>query len=78
MIDHYPTTPEEFNFQAELKAASHWHWPKDDKEEFKSVVAGYHDNCRLITAVKKTLIKWYKELDLPDERLSTTRGKFTT
>ena len=26
MKDHYPTTPDEFNFHAELKAACHWHW----------------------------------------------------
>ncbi|XP_073249909.1 uncharacterized protein [Porites lutea] len=24
--DNYPEAPEDFNFQAELKAASHWHW----------------------------------------------------
>ena len=59
MKDHYPTTPEEFNFQAELKAACHWHW-KDDERPLES---GPHDDCRVKIAAKKTFRKWVKELD---------------
>lgn len=58
MKDHYPTTPEEFNFQAELKAACQWHW-EDDERPLES---GPHDDCRVKIAAKETFKKWVKEL----------------
>lgn len=58
MKDDYPNNPEEFNFQAELKAACHWYWTKDGK----ALKEGPHVNCRIKTAAMKTLTKWEKEL----------------
>lgn len=58
MKDNYPNNPEEFNFQAELKAACHWYWTKDGK----ALKEGPHVNCRIKTAAMKTLTKWEKEL----------------
>ena len=68
MKENYPTTPEEFNFQAELKAASHWHWPKE-------LVLGPHNDCRVITAAKKAITVWKKELDDSRERKSTANSQ---
>ncbi|XP_074638191.1 uncharacterized protein LOC141896756 isoform X2 [Acropora palmata] len=60
MKDHYPTTPEELNFHAELKAASQWYWLKDNgnTSALKKVPA---DDCRLKIAVRETLKTWEKE-----------------
>lgn len=58
MKDNYPNNPEEFNFQAELKAACHWYWTKDGK----ALKEGPHVNCRIKTAAMKTLTKWRTEL----------------
>lgn len=73
MKEYNPTTPEEFNFQAELKAASHWYWP-NGKEKIKLVV-GPHNDCRVITAAKKTILKWNKELDDKTGTQSTATGQ---
>ena len=60
MDDHFPTTPEELNFHAELKAASQWYWLNDNKDSLplKKVPA---DDCRLKIAVRDTLETWKKE-----------------
>lgn len=58
MKDNYPNNPEEFNFQAELKAACHWYWTKDGE----ALKEGPHVNCRIKTAAMKILTKWEKEL----------------
>lgn len=61
MKDHYPTTPEEFNFHAELKAACHWHWLDDTKPHpFMKPVP--YDDCRLKIAATETLKTWEEEL----------------
>ena len=65
MKDHYPTTAEEFNFQAELKAASHWCWP--DKGQLSlSLKSGPHNDCRVRIAAQKTCQKWLKEVEISD------------
>lgn len=60
MKDHYPTTPEELNFHAELKAASKWYWLKDNGNSLalKEVPS---DDWRLKIAVRQTLQTWEKE-----------------
>ena len=60
MKDHYPTTPKELNFHAELKAASQWYWLKENgnTSALKKVPA---DDCRLKIAVSETLKTWEKE-----------------
>ena len=60
MKDHYPTTPKELNFHAELKAASQWCWLEDNKDSsaLKEVPA---DDCRLKIAVRETLKTWEEE-----------------
>lgn len=73
MKKYYPTTPEEFNFQAELKAASRWHWSKE-KEKIK-LVMGPHDNCRVITAAKKAITTWNEELDTKRKKQSAACGQ---
>ena len=70
--DNYPETPEDFNFQAELKAASYWHW-SDDKE--RCLALGPHDDRRVKFAAKQTFDKWEEELQAikesgEDNRLS--------
>lgn len=61
MKDHYPTTPEEFNFHAELKAACHWHW-LDDTKQLPYVKPVPYDDCRLKIAATNTLLAWKEEL----------------
>ncbi|XP_015774992.1 PREDICTED: uncharacterized protein LOC107353184 [Acropora digitifera] len=58
MINHLPTTPEELNFHAELKAASHWCWSDDSNQ---LVMKEALDNCRLKIAVTETLKTWKEE-----------------
>ena len=58
MIDHFPTTPEELNFHAELKAASHWCW-SDDYSQL--VLKEVLDNCQLKIAVTETRKTWKKD-----------------
>ncbi|XP_015766234.1 PREDICTED: uncharacterized protein LOC107345061 isoform X2 [Acropora digitifera] len=58
LIDHLPTTPEELNFHAELKAASFWCWSDDCNQP---VMKEALDNCRLKIAVTETLKTWKEE-----------------
>ena len=60
MIDNPPTTPEDFNFHVELKAASHWHWPKED--ERPNFAPGPHDEMRLKKAAAVAFKSWNEEL----------------
>ena len=74
MKDHYPTTPDEYNFQAELKAAGHWYWyPKSNKnsghkeEDHTSIklpelVSGPHKDNRVKIAALETCKKWISVL----------------
>ena len=73
MKDHYPTTPDEYNFQAELKVASHWYWyPKNNKnsghkEDYTSIklpelVSGPHKDNRVKIAALETCKKWISVL----------------
>ena len=58
MKDHFPITPEELNFHAELKAASQWCWSDDySKLVMKKVLV---DDCRLKIAATETLKTWKK------------------
>ena len=59
MRDHYPTTPEELNFHAELKAASQWCWSEDYNQLVMKKAP--FDDCRLIIAATETLKTWKKE-----------------
>ena len=59
MKDHYPTTPEELNFHAELKATSHWHWLEDNEDS--SALKKVADDCRLKIAVRETMKTWEEE-----------------
>ena len=73
MKDHFPTTPEELNFHAELKAASQWYWLNDRKEPSALKKAPAHD-CRLKIAVRDTLGTWEKEEKDLREKLQSTEG----
>ena len=70
--DNYPEAPEDFNFQAELKAASHWHWSDDEK---RCLALGPHDDCRVKFAAKQTFDKWVEELDKEREQLFKQSGE---
>ncbi|CAH3016169.1 unnamed protein product, partial [Porites evermanni] len=70
--DNYPEAPEDFNFQAELKAASHWHWSDDEK---RCLALGPHDDCRVKFAAKQTFDKWVEELDKEREQLFKKSGE---
>ncbi|XP_078351308.1 uncharacterized protein LOC144636041 [Oculina patagonica] len=59
--DNHPTTPEEFNFQAELKAASHWHWYKDN--EPTQFVSGPFDEEQLKKVAEVALSSWTHKLN---------------
>ena len=74
MKDHFPTTPEELNFHAELKAASQWYWLNDNKDPVapKNVPP---DDCRLTIAVRKTLETWEKEEKDLQEKLQRTKDR---
>lgn len=76
MKNHYPTTPDEFNFQAELKAASHWYWYPGsekslyDKEEnflletkYPEPALGPHKDLRVKIAALETCRKWASDLE---------------
>ena len=65
MKDHYPTTAEEFNFQAELKAASHWCWPEKVQRPL-SLKPGPPNDCRVKIAAQKTCQKWIEEVEKSD------------
>ena len=60
-----PKTADDFNFQAELKAVSHWRWLKDSEEaEF---VQGPHHDPRLKEAADFVLETW--EGELPEQEI---------
>jgi len=59
--DHRPTTPQESNFQAELKAASHWYWFKEN--ERMQFVSRHFDDVQLKKIAKLALERWTKKLN---------------
>ena len=88
MKDHYPTTPDEYNFQAELKAASHWYWypksnenPGHEEEACTSIkppelVSGPHKDNRVKIAALETCRKWIRVLEgLKKESSPNKRSK---
>ena len=60
MKDHYPTTPKELNFHADLKVASQWYWLTDNGN-FSALKKVPADDCRLKLAVRETPKTWEKE-----------------
>ena len=58
--DNCPVTPEKLNFQAELKAASHWHWFKENEQI--QFVSGPFDDMQLKKVAAITLRSWINEL----------------
>ena len=70
MGDHFPKTPEELNFHAELKAASQWYWSNDHNQLVMKEVL---DNCRLKIAVRETLETWKDEEKDLQEKLQSTK-----
>ena len=71
-----PTTPQESNFQAELKAASHWYWFKENEPmQFES---RHFDDVQLKKVAKLALEGWTKKLDevkhQAQKLLSTKQG----
>lgn len=75
MKNHYPTTPDEFNFQAELKAASHWYWHPGSEQSLYNKdghlssetkhpepVLGPHKDLRVKIAALDTCKKWVRDL----------------
>lgn len=68
MKDNYPTTPEEFNFQAELKVVSHWHWFEDKMVPRRK--PSPREDFRIKKAVKKSFQKWSR--DLRDQQSTVT------
>jgi len=73
MKDHFPTTPEELTFHAELKAASQWYWLNNKKEPSALKKVPAHD-WRLKIAVRDTLGTWEKEEKDLREKLERTEG----
>lgn len=55
-----PKTAKDFNYQAELKAVSHWRWLKDGADA--ELVPGPHHDQRLKKAADFVLKKWEREL----------------
>ena len=70
--DNDPESPEDFNFQAELKAASHWDWLDD---ETRCLELGPYDDRRVKSAAEQTFHKWVEELDKERERRSFKKPK---
>ena len=74
MKDRHPTTPDEHNFQAELKAASHWYWypnsnknPGHEEEDCTAIklpklASGPHKDYRVKIAAMETFKKWTSDL----------------
>lgn len=58
--DNSPVTPEEYNIQAELKAASHWRFLSEN-EQIK-FVSGPYDDVQVKEAAAFALRRWNKEL----------------
>lgn len=71
MAGNYPTTPEDFNFQAELKAASHWRWFSGN--ELPNPISGPHDDFRIIIAAIEALRKWKRDLEEAKQHQATER-----
>ena len=63
--DNDPKTPEDFNFQAELKVASHWDWLGDEN---RCLELGPYDDRRVKLAAEKTFYKWVEELNKEREQ----------
>ena len=59
--DNRPTTPEESNFQAELKAASHWYWFEEN--ERMHFVSRHFDDVQLKKIAKLAFKRWTKKLN---------------
>lgn len=59
--DHRPTTPQESNFQAELKAVSHWYWFKDN--EPMNFVSRHFDDRPFKKIAKLALKRWTQKLN---------------
>lgn len=59
--DHRPTTPQESNFQAELKAVSHWYWFKDN--EPMNFVSRHFDDRHFKKIAKLALKRWTQKLN---------------
>ena len=73
--DNPPSSPEEFNSQAELKATSHWRWFKTTVPKFKP---GPHNDSRIVEAATKSLRKWINDEKKIEEQLSEKRFSPTT
>lgn len=58
MKDNNPTSPQESNFQAELKAACHWHWSEKDVQ---CLERGPHYNWRVKIAARSIYQKWLND-----------------
>ena len=68
-----PKTAEDFNYQAELKAVSHWRWLKDGAEA--ELVPGPHHDQRLKEAADFVLKKWKKRAERTSEKSPTATFK---
>lgn len=71
MKDNNPTSPEEFNFQAELKAACHWHWSEKDVQ---CLERGPHDNWRVKIAARIICRTWVTHYEKADKTQSSDLG----
>ena len=69
LIHNPPSTPEDFNFHAELKAASEWCWPKDDEPMKRA--PGPHDDWRLKKVAAIALKNWKEELSQAKKQENT-------
>ena len=68
-----PKTAKDFNYQAELKAVSHWRWLKDGAEA--DLVPGPHHDQRLKEAANFVLEKWEKELNERQKKVQQPPSK---
>ena len=68
-----PKTAKDFNYQAELKAVSHWRWLKDGAEA--ELVPGPHHDQRLKEAANFVLEKWEKELNERQKKVQQPPSK---
>jgi len=60
--DNRPTTPQESNFQAELKVASYWYW--FEEHEPMKFVSRHFDDVQLKKVAKLALERWTKKLNV--------------
>ena len=70
MKDHYPTTPKELNFHADLKAANQCYWLKDNGN-FSALKKVHANDCGLKIAVRETLKTW--EIEKEDQEAKPQR-----